>query len=75
MFINNINEINDDLDDSEGIPDLSYIRNKLHVSIVKRIKITEDEIKNYKNCINIISSIIKKHIYRYFLNQYRNHML
>ena len=73
LFNNNIND--DDLDDSEGIPDLSYIRNKLHVSIVKRIKITEDEINMYKNCINIISSIIKKHIYRYFLNQYKNHIL
>ncbi len=58
-------------DDSNEIPDLSYIRNKLHVSIVKRIKMTEDEIKKYKNAINTISSVVKKHIYKYFINQYR----
>ena len=30
-------------EDMDGIPDLSYIRNKLHVSVVKRIEITEDD--------------------------------
>ena len=69
----NINEyntlINDDLDE---LPDLDYIRNKLHVSVVKRIKITEEEINKFKQCFNILNSVIKKHIYKFFIKQYRN---
>ena len=58
--------------DINEIPDLSYIRNKLHVSVVKRIKITEDEINKYYNSINVISNVIKGNIYKHFLNIYRN---
>ena len=68
---NNKND-NDETDNIDGIPDLSYIRNKLHVSIVKRIKITEDEINKYNTFVEIISSTIKKYIYKYLINQYRN---
>ena len=63
----NMNEV-----DINEIPDLSYIRNKLHVSVVKRIKITEDEINKYYNSINVISNVIKGNIYKHFLNIYRN---
>ena len=67
-YLHNNNK-NNDSDDLDEIPDLNYIRNKLHVSIVKRIKITEDEINKYKDFINIISSGIKKNIYKHLMNQ------
>jgi len=69
-----LNRRNGDMNggDINEIPDLSYIRNKLHVSVVKRIKITEDEVNKYYNSINVISNVIKGNIYKHFLNIYRN---
>ena len=65
----NIIKINNNL--YSNIPDLNYIRNKLHVSIVKRIKMTEEEINKCNDCFNIISLVIKKHFYNYFVQLYR----
>ena len=65
----NFVKINNNL--NTNIPDLDYIRNKLHVSIVKRIKMTEEEINKYNDCFNIISFVIKKHFYKYFLQYYK----
>ena len=54
-----------------GIPDLNYIRNKLHVSVVKRIKITEEEINKFKEGFNIIDSIFRKYFFKNFFNIYQ----
>ena len=56
----NDNELN-------GLVDISYIRNRLHISIIKRIPINGDEINKYQIGLKIIPYIIKRHIYRYFI--------
>lgn len=61
--------------DTEGIPDLSYIRNKLHISIVKRVKVTKEEMKKYNDSINKIFYLIKRNIFRYFINLYKKNKI
>jgi hypothetical protein len=63
-------KINKDFEFTE-MPDLDVIRNKLHVSVVKRIKITEEEINKFKEGFNIVDSAFRKYFFKSFFKIYQ----
>ena len=57
---------------NENIPDLSLIRNKLHISVVKRVKMNEKEIENCNSALNTIGFIIKINVAKYLFSLFKN---
>ena len=53
---------------NENIPDLSLIRSKLRVSVVKRVKMNEKEVENYKSALNSIAFIIRISVSKYLFS-------